>query len=156
MDQLKNFIEDGNVYRLKKQYGFMVVLCGAFLAIALFGFIKAPGSSFKWWMLGIAVVLFISFQANYLIIDLNTGEMRAKASLISPGKTILLKNIDGFTVHKMKQYGVITTNVALLVRYIQNDKEKQVQLAQHFFTKPIQSILNDIDEIIAKNDQGKI
>ncbi|MGJ1439076.1 hypothetical protein [Sphingobacterium siyangense] len=116
---------------MKPQLGTYVPLVGIFSIMALVGFIKMPESSFKWWMLGIVVILMISLLRAYFIIDMDNREIRTRKGLLG-------------------QYGFITINVALIARYKdENGKEKKVQLAQSYFTKPINRIINDIDEIIA-------
>ena len=78
-------------------------------------------------MLTIVVILKISLLRAYFIIDMDRGKCA---------------------------YGLITVSVSLLARYRNEDgKEKKVQLAQSYFTKPIQRICNEIDEIIA-DDNG--
>ncbi|RKF30195.1 hypothetical protein BCY89_20575 [Sphingobacterium siyangense] len=128
---MKNFERNGNEYKMKPQLGTYVPLVGIFSIMALVGFIKMPESSFKWWMLGIVVILMISLLRAYFIIDMDNREIRTRKGLLG-------------------QYGFITINVALIARYKdENGKEKKVQLAQSYFTKPINRIINDIDEIIA-------
>jgi len=152
MQQLKNFTQEGNVYKLKTQYGISVPLCGAFLLLALFGFLNIPESSFKWWMLAIFIFCLISFLRSYLFVDMDKKEMRARMGLGSE-KTIPLADFQGFTIHKLKQLGFITTNVTLIARYTRAGKDSEIRLAQSFFTRPIQNILNDMDEILGHNDQ---
>ena len=85
---MKKFIQDGNVYTLKKQYGMFVPLCGAFLILSIVGFTEAPESSFKWWMLGIALLMFFLFLKYSLIVDMNQREIRICAGLFGKPITI--------------------------------------------------------------------
>lgn len=147
---MKNFERNGNEYKMKPQLGTYVPLVGIFSIMALVGFVKMPESSFKWWMLGIVVILMISLLRAYFIIDMDRREMRVRKGLFGKEVTVPLESLQGFSIHKLKQYGFITINVALIARYKdENGKEKKVQLAQSYFTKPISRIINEIDEIIA-------
>ena len=149
---MKKFERNGNEYKMKPQLGTYVPLVGIFSIMTLVGFIKMPESSFKWWMLGIVVILMISLLRAYFIIDMDRREMRVRKGLFGKEVTVPLENLQGFTIYKLKQYGLITVSVSLLVRYRNEDgKEKKVQLAQSYFTKPIQRICNEIDEIIAND-----
>lgn len=150
---MKNFERNGNEYKMKPQLGTYVPLVGIFSIMVLVGFIKMPESSFKWWMLGIVVILMISLLRAYFIIDMDNREIRTRKGLLGKEVTIPLESLQGFSIHKLKQYGFITINVALIARYKdENGKEKKVQLAQSYFTKPINRIINDIDEIIAEDN----
>jgi hypothetical protein len=127
-------------------------LIGFFVVVGLIGFIQMPDSSLKWWMLGIVVILLISLLRAYFIIDMDRREMRVRKGLLGKEVTIPLESLQGFSIHKLKQYGFITVNVSLIARYKnENGKEKKAQLAQAYFTKTIQRMLNDIDEIIAED-----
>lgn len=151
---MKNFIKEGNQYKLKPQLGVSIPLIGAFLVFAIFGFIKLPESSFKWWMLGVVVILIISFLRAFFIIDMNKKEVRSRKGLLGTTITIPVDKLQGFTIHKLKQYGIIPINVSLHARYInEKGKNKEAALVQSFFTRPIQSIMNDIDEILDDEHQ---
>ncbi|WP_336833490.1 hypothetical protein [Sphingobacterium siyangense] len=103
-------------------------------------------------MLGVVVILMISLLRAYFIIDMDRREMRVRKGLFDKEVTVPLESLQGFTIHKLKQYGLITVSVSLHARYLNEEgKEKKVQLAQHYFTKPIQRICNEIDEIIAED-----
>ena len=151
MQQLKNFTRNGNIYKLKTQYGIYVPLCGAFLLLAIFGFVNMPESSFKWWMLAIFALCFASLQMSYLFVDMDKREIHVRLGL-GTGKIIPISDLQGFTVHKLQQLGFITTNVTLIARYHKAGKDKELRLVQSFFTRPIQSILNDMDEILEQHD----
>lgn len=147
---MKNFERNGNEYKMKPQLGTYVPLVVIFTLIAIVGFVKMPDSSLQWWMLGIVVVLVISLLRAYFIIDMDSREMRVRKGLFGKEVAVPLDRLDGFTIHKLKQYGLITISVSLHARYRDEaGKEKQVQLAQSYFTKPIQRICNEIEEITA-------
>ncbi|WP_312338610.1 hypothetical protein [Sphingobacterium sp.] len=149
---MKNFERNGNEYKMKPQLGTYIPLVGVFAIMAIVGFVKMPESSFKWWMLGIVIILMISLLRAYFIIDMDRREMRVLKGLLGKEVTVPLESLQGFTIYKLKQYGLITVSVSLLARYRNEEgKEKKVQLAQHYFTKPIQRICNEIDEIIAED-----
>ncbi len=150
---MKNFERIGNEYKMKPQLGTYVPLIGIFSIIMIVGFVKLPESSFKWWMLGILVILIISLLRSYFIIDMDRREMRVRKGLVGREVTVPIDRLEGFTIHKLKQYGLITISVSLIARYRnENGKEKRVQLAQSYFTKPIQRICNEIEEIIGAGD----
>lgn len=73
---MKNFERIGNEYKMKPQLETYVPLIGIFSIITIVGFVKLPESSFKWWMLGILVILIISLLRSYFIIDMDRREMR--------------------------------------------------------------------------------
>jgi len=148
MQQYKNFLQIENVYKLKRQFGMIVLLCGFILLLTILGFVKMPEESFKWWMLGLLALLILSYSASFLIIDLDKQEIRVKIGFLRTEKILALADLQGFTIHKIKQMGLITINVSLLANYTKNGKDKKTMLVQNFFTKPIQNILNDIDEIL--------
>lgn len=126
-------------------------MVGSFVLLTIAGFTAMPESSFKWWMMGIVVLLIISILNSYLIIDLDKKEIRTKTGFIKSSQIIPFADLKGFTVHKTLQLGFITTNVGLVASYLdKNGKKKDIQLAQSFLTRPIQHILNEIDEIINK------
>lgn len=139
---MKNFERNGNEYKMKAQLGTYVPLIGFSVVVALIGFIQMPGSSLQWWMLAITVILLISLLRAYFIIDMDNREMRVRKGLFGKKVTVPLESLQGFAIHKLKQYGFITISVALVARYRdQNGKEKKVQLAQSYFTKPIKLAL---------------
>lgn len=150
---MKNFERNGNEYKMKPQLGTYMPMLGIFITIGLVSFIKFPESILKWWMLGIVVILMISLLRAYFIIDMDRREMRVRKGLLGKEVTIPLESLQGFSIHKLKQYGFITVNVSLIARYKnENGKEKKAQLAQAYFTNTIQRILNDIDEIIVEDN----
>ncbi|MGG5210620.1 hypothetical protein ACQWU4_16970 [Chryseobacterium sp. MIQD13] len=148
MSELKNFKRTGNEYRLTSSKGFNIALCSFILVLSGIGFVKAPESSFKWWMLGLAIVLILSLAVSYCIIDMDKKEIRIKIGLLGGSRTIPITDLQGFTIHKIKHWGVLTINVSLIANYSKKGKQKEVRIAQRLFTRPIQSILNDIDEIL--------
>ena len=146
---MKKFTKKGNIYKLKPQWGLSITLVGAFAALTATGFLKMPESSIKWWMMAISILLLASFLCSYLIIDLDSKEIRTKTGFLAGSQTILLEKLQSLTIHKVKQYGLITINVGLTADYTDNDgNAKMAGLAQSFFTAPIQNILNDMEEIL--------
>lgn len=151
---MKNFEKNGSEYKMKPQLGTYVPLVGFFLLLTIVGFIKIPESSFKWWMLGIVIILVVSLLRSFLFIDMEKKEIRVRKGLWGREIIIPLDTLQGFTIHKVKQYGLITINVSLLARYVnEKGKDKEIPLAQSFFTGPIQHVLNDIDEILGDEYQ---
>ncbi|UWX61776.1 hypothetical protein N0B40_05715 [Chryseobacterium oranimense] len=148
MKKLKNFKQTGNQYKLTSSNSFNAILCSCFLMLSVFGFIKIPDSSFKWWMLGITILLILSALVSYCIIDMDKKEIRIRMGLIKGPKIIPIANLEGFIIYKIKQLGIITINVSLIANYTINGKKHEAGIAQRLFTRPIQSILNDIEEIL--------
>ncbi|MGJ1367626.1 hypothetical protein [Sphingobacterium spiritivorum] len=151
---MKKFTRNGNEYKLNTQWGLYIPLVGSFVILTIAGFTAIPESSFKWWMIGIVVLLILSILNSYLIIDVDKKEIRTKTGFIKVSRTIPFADLKGFTVHKTLHFGFITTNVGLVATYRDNNgKKKDIQLAQSFFARPIQHILNEIDEIISYEHQ---
>lgn len=151
---MKKFTRSGSEYKLNPQWGLYIPLVGTFLLFTIAGFTVMPESSFKWWMTGITVLLMLSILNSSLIINVDKREIRTKTGLIKASKTIPFADLTGFTIHKTLQLGFISTNVGLVANYWDKEgKTKEVQLAQSFFTRPIQHILNEIDEIISDEHQ---
>lgn len=77
---MKNFEKNGSEYKMKPQLGTYVPLVDFFLLLTIVGFIKIPESSFKWWMLGIVIILVVSLLRSFLFIDMkkkrNSGTER--------------------------------------------------------------------------------
>lgn len=153
MLQLKYFTQEGNQFKMKPQYIFFV-LAGFFFFFGIIAMIKAPDSSAKWWLFAIAIIVIISISRQSLIIDLDKKEIVIRRGLIGNFKNIAFNDLRGFTIHKLKYMGFITTNVTLLANYNKNGKIKQIALRQGFNTKPIQNTLNDLDEILAQHGEG--
>ncbi|KFF09774.1 hypothetical protein IW15_22200 [Chryseobacterium soli] len=151
---MKNFTIEGNLYKLKPQWGMNIPLIGAFIILTIVGFAKIPESSFKWWMLGISILLLISVLSSYLIINLDQKEIRTKIGFFGRARIISLESLEDFTVLKTKHYGILTINVKLLANYVNSKgKDKTTVLAQAFFARPIQHILNDVNEILGDEYQ---
>lgn len=146
---MKKFTKKGNIYKLKPQLGISIPLVGSFAALTAAGFIKMPESSFKWWMMAISILLLASFLCSYLIIDIGRKEIQTKTGFLAGSQTIPFEKLQSFTIHKIRQYGLITINVGLTAEYDDKDgNPKMAVLAQSFFTAPIQNIVNDMEEIL--------
>lgn len=80
--------------------------------------------------------------------------MKANQYLIQDGNTSRIKN-QASLVHVILVAWLLI-GIALLVysSYInEQGKEQELGLMQHFFKKPVQQVLNDIDEILNNEHQ---
>lgn len=123
-----------------------------FALLSFVGF-SANLQGLGWTMAAITTMLIIAVYNTYLIIDPDRREIQSKTGFAG-SKIIPFDKLQGFTVHKTK-YIIIAINVRLIANYINDrEKEKETGLAQHFFTRPIQHILNDIDKILEHEYQS--
>ncbi|MBB6369672.1 hypothetical protein [Chryseobacterium shigense] len=148
MQELKNFKRTGNQYKLTSSNSFNIALCSIMMMLSVLGFVKIPESGFKWWMLVLTVLLILSVAASYCIIDMDAKEIRIRVGFIRGPGIIPISDLQGFTICKIRQLGILTINVSLIANYTKNGKEYEANIAQRIFTRPIQSILNDIEEIL--------
>lgn len=154
MSEFKNFKRTGNQYKLTSSNSFNITLCSIVVLLSAAGFVKIPESSFKWWMLGLAALLILSVMASYCIIDMDKKEIRIRIGFLGGSRTIPLADLQGFTIYKIKYWGILTINVKLIAHYTKNGKDREAAIAQRIFTRPIQSILNDMEEIIGDEYKG--
>lgn len=150
--KLKQFTQDGNLFKMKPLYGFNLILTGGLLLFAFLGYYAdLPG--LMWTILALAVLSFVSVSRKKLWIDINKKEIYVKSALIAPERTIPIDRIQNFELHTVSQY-FIRTNASLNVYYIdQNGNEKLTGLAPGFTVSAIQNILNEIEDILA-NESG--
>lgn len=150
---LKHFTKEGNVYRMKTQETFATILIGGLLLVA-FGSYYAEISTLPWVFLVLAILSAISIMTKKLTIDLDKREISAKIGLVKPAVIIPIDSIRNFELYSLSQ-GFVRTNTALNVYYInKSGKEKSAGIAQGFTLKAMQSILNEIEEILA-NEQSE-
>lgn len=150
---LKHFTKDGNVYSMKPQYGMAIIVIGGLLLVA-FGSYYADIIGLMWVMLALAVLSFLAITSKKLSINMNKREIHAKVGLVKPATIIPIDKIQNFELYSLSQ-GFVRTNTALNVYYLnENGKEKSAGIAQGFTLSAMQSILNELEEILA-NDSGK-
>lgn len=145
---LKHFKKEGNVYTMKPQYAMAIILIGGLLLFA-FGAYYAAIMGLMWVMLALAVLSFWAIRTKKLSIDKNKRVIYAKNGLVQPAVIISIDSIQNFELYSLSQ-NFIRTNTALNVYYRnENGKEKSVGIAQGFTLSAMQSILNEIEEILA-------
>lgn len=150
---LKHFTKEGNVYSMKTQKTFAIILIGGLLLVT-FATYYAEMPTLPWVFLVLAILSAISIISKKLTIDLDKKEIHAKIGLVKPAVIIPIDSIQNFELYSLSQ-GFIRTNTALNVYYInKNGKEKSAGIAQGFTLKAMQSILNEIEEILA-NEQSE-
>ncbi len=151
---MKHFTQDGNLYKKKAQITVNIILVVGLLVIAYAGYYaKAP--AMMWVFLGLAVFSFLGTITQRLVIDLDNRVISGKMALLKPSFRIPIDNIQNFELYSLSQ-NFIRTNTALNLYYI-NDKgkEKVTSIAQAFSMKPIQNILNEIEEILEKDGANR-
>lgn len=144
--EYRNFIREGNSYKMKPRTKFALVLLTGLLAFSLFGFFNNL-PAMGWTFLIIALIPVITLRVQSLVIDMDRKEIRGKVALIKPGFTIPLQDFLNFELVKTQQ-AFITTNTTLNIWYLKNGKEKSAMVAQGFSAKSMQHLINDIEEII--------
>lgn len=152
--QYKHFIkqQDGK-YSLKKKYGFALVITIAFLLLAFTGY-RIANTAMIWVGLVIAAICALAFLSKTMVIDMQQKVIIAKNGLINPPVQIALADFENFELEKMQQY-FITTNTMLNLYYQKNGKRKSVMIAQGFSTKPMQEIVNELEDIINSHEHSR-
>ncbi|SKA44317.1 hypothetical protein SAMN04488128_106376 [Chitinophaga eiseniae] len=150
MEQPKYFTREGNVYKMKPQLGFNIVVIGLALAFVVLGiYIKSPGVI--WIFAACGVIFVLSAFTKSLVIDMDKKEISGRMALIKPVFTIPIAAIQHFELYSVRQ-NFITTNTTLNMYYLKDGKEKSVSLVQGFTARGIQGVLNDIEEIISTDE----
>ncbi|GEM_PF-646893 len=152
--QYKHFIKqaDGK-YSLKKKYGFGLVLVIAFLLLAFTGY-NIGNTAMIWVGLIIAAICAFALLSKTMVIDMQQKVIIAKNGLINPPVQIALADFENFELEKMQQY-FITTNTMLNLYYQKNGKRKSVMIAQGFTSKPMQEIVNELEDIISSHEHSR-
>lgn len=150
---LKHFKQEGNLYSMKPQYGSSIILI---TGLFLFAFVAYYTDIYglMWAMIILGILSFWAIATKKMSIDTNKRELYAKVGLINPSVTIPVDNIQRFELLTISNF-FLKTNAILSAYYLDdNQKEKSIQIAQGFTVKTMQSILNEIEEII--DDERKI
>lgn len=144
--ELKYFTRNGNVFTMKKEYGFGLIIVAGLSAAAVWGYFAHLPDMI--WVFGIlALLCFLSIFLKKVVIDLNSKEIITKNGLVNPAVHIPLSDFQNFELVRTQQYWV-TINTSLNIRYLRNGKEKYAIVAQGFTSKAMQRILNEITEIL--------
>ena len=154
MQSFKHFTAEGNVYKMRPSYFLPIALIIVLPALSLFILREGKYPVVGWLLLAMALLGFAGMITRSLVIDLNTGEIRAKAALLRPAVRIPLSDFQNFELHQLKQ-GFFTTNTSLNICYLKNGKTKRALIAQGVTTRAMQRILNEIDEIISNYDRQR-
>lgn len=153
MPGFKKFDRDGNLFVMKRQYGFGLVIVLAMAAFTVGGVWYKNTAMI--WIFGILTVLcFISIWQQNFAIDLDKEEFIIKNGLINKPVQIPLANFVNFELVKIR-HNFITTNVSLNLYYRRDNKEKCTGIAQSFSTRSLQTLINEINEIISPNEHSR-
>jgi len=145
--KLKHFNQQGRLYTMKRQYGFGILLISGLLLLA-FGAYFVGHFGFMSVMLVLGILCFLALAAKKMIIDMDERMLYAKVGLAKPPIKISIDNIKRLELFTMSN-NFFKTNVILSAYYLdENNNEKSIQIAQSFTVNTIQSILNEMEEII--------
>ncbi len=132
---------------MKPQYGSSIILITGLFLFA-FAAYYADIYGLMWTMIILGILSFWAIAIKKMNIDINKRELYAKVGLINPSVTISVDNIQRFELLTISNF-FLKTNAILSAYYLDdNQKEKSIQIAQGFTVKTMQSILNEIEEII--------
>lgn len=144
---LKHFKKEGNLYSMKPQYGSSILLIMGLFVFA-FGAYYVDIYGLMWVMLLLGVLCFWAIVTKKLSIEKDKRELYAKVGLAKAPVTIGIDKIQRFELFTMSN-NFFKTNAALSAYYLdENGKEKAIQIAQGFTVKSMQSILNEMEDII--------
>ncbi|OXA83183.1 hypothetical protein [Flavobacterium hercynium] len=146
MKEFKKFIQNGNQYTMKRQYGFGFVVVGGMAAISLTAFFMKE-ATVGWVFAGLAVLCFIAVWFEHVSINMDDKVIITKMGWINKPVSIPLADFISFELVKVS-YNFIPTNVCLNMYYWKDGKEKCAGIAQGFTTRSIQNVINEIEEII--------
>lgn len=151
MAEFKKFTKNGNHYVMKTQYGFGLVVVFGMAAFTVGGIYTKNTAMI--WIFGILTVLcLISIWQQTFSIDMDRKEFVIKNGLINKPVQIPLSDFVNFELVKVRQ-NFITTNVSLNLYYMKDNKEKCTGIAQGFTTRSIQTLINEINEILDEHSQ---
>lgn len=155
MEPLHKFTKNGQLYAMKRQYGFSLIVVLGMAAFAFAGVILKNAAMI--WIFGIlTIICLISVFVNYVQIDMGRKIISIKNGLIIPPVQIPLSDFVNFEVVRTTQY-FVTINVSLNLYYMKNGKEQCSGVAQGFTARSMQNLLNEIQEILNTDEHsGKI
>lgn len=144
---LKHFKKEGSLYSMKPQYGSAILLILGLLLFA-WGAYYVDIYGLMWVMLILGVLSFWAVATKKLNIDMNKKQLYAKVGLAKPPVTISVDRIQHFELFTISN-NFLRTNAMLNAYYLdESGKEKSIQIAQGFTVKAMQSILNEMEEIL--------
>jgi len=151
MNEFKKFTKEENLYVMKRQYGFGLIVVLGMLAFTVGGIYYKNNA-----VIGIfgvlAVICFIAIWQQEFVIDLSRNEFRIKNGLINKPVQIPFADFVEFELVKVR-HNFITTNVSLNLYYMKEKKEKRTGIAQGFTTRSIQNLINEINEILDEHSR---
>lgn len=155
MESLHKFTKSGQLYVMKRQYGFSLIVVLGMAAFAFAGVILKNAAMI--WIFGIlTIICLISVFVNHVEIDMGRKIISIKNGLIIPPVQIPLSDFVNFEVVRTTQY-FVTINVSLNLYYMKNGKEQCSGVAQGFTARSMQNLLNEIQEILNTDENsGKI
>lgn len=144
---LKHFKQQGSLYSMKPQYGSGILLITGLVLFA-FGAYYVDIYGLMWVMLILVILCFWAIATKKLSIEMQKRELYAKVGIGKPALNISIDEIQRFELYTISNH-FFKTNAMLSAYYLdENGKEKAIQIAQGFTVKSMQSILNEIEEII--------
>jgi hypothetical protein len=153
MSEFKKFTREGNLFVMKRQYGFGLIIVLAMAAFTIGGIWYKNTAMI--WIFGILTILcFISIWQQNFNIDLDKEEFNVKNGLINKPIEIPFTDFVNFEMVKIR-HNFITTNVSLNLYYRRDNKEKCIGIAQSFSTRSLQILINEINEIISQNEHSR-
>lgn len=155
MEPLHKFTKNGQLYAMKRQYGFSLIVVLGMAAFAFAGVILKNAAMI--WIFGfLTIICLISVFVNHVEIDMGRKIISIKNGLIIPPVQIPLSDFVNFEVVRTTQY-FVTINVSLNLYYMKNGKEQCSGVAQGFTARSMQNLLNEIQEILNTDEHsGKI
>ncbi|MCJ8154407.1 hypothetical protein MKJ01_11605 [Chryseobacterium sp. SSA4.19] len=150
---IRNFRKEGNRYVLKRQYGFTMIIVLGLTVMAWLGY--HSDNKAMLWIFGIlAALCLLSVFTERMVIDMDQKALFIKRGLIKPEVRIPFSDITNYQLSRLI-YIFVPVNTSLNVEYICSDKMMFAIVAQGFSKRAMQSILNDIEEIISPYDDRK-
>ncbi|WP_165799078.1 hypothetical protein [Sphingobacterium corticibacter] len=138
---------------MKPQYGSSLVLIVGLFAMAILGY-WLDILILTWMMAIFGVLALLAVTRKKLYIDMDSGEIQAKVGLAKPETHIPIESIQKFELYTVSN-NLVKTNAMLNLYYLdRNGQEQSILVAQGFTTSVIQSIINEIEEIL-ENDTTK-
>jgi len=155
MEPLHKFTKNGQLYAMKRQYGFSLIVVLGMAAFAFAGVILKNAAMI--WIFGfLTIICLISVFVNHVEIDMGRKIISIKNGLIIPPVQIPLSDFVNFEVVRTTQY-FVTINVSLNLYYMKNGKEQCSGVAHGFTARSMQNLLNEIQEILNTDEHsGKI
>ncbi|MCX8526447.1 hypothetical protein OF897_21245 [Chryseobacterium formosus] len=146
MMEYRYFKKEGNIYIMKRQYGFATVIVIGLSLLAFSGIVSDNLTLF--YICGIlALLCAISVFTEKLEIDLDHRTIIIKRGLIKSGDHIKIEDIQNFELTRLI-YIFIPVNTSLNMIYFDGSQQKVGMVAQGFSSKSMQIVLNEIEEIL--------